>query len=142
MSRQPRRWLWPAVAVLVLAAGGIFWQRSRSTPERLASRISGLEITNARVVEFDHQASSTHPDETVAATLELQPDEFTSLVRSAEGHNYRWLAPGDSNALTVTDAAGADSVLYRLRGSVEEASFDLVVLVPTRRQVVIRSVTR
>jgi len=135
------------VVLTLLAVVAIYRQFSAylppQSPQKVASRISGLPIRDARVVQFDEQASSTHPDGFVIAKFEFPSEVFESLVKAAEEADYVWLTSADPNFVTVNEAAGgAERVLYRLRGTIETGSFDLVLLVPDRRQMVVRSVNR
>lgn len=109
------------------------------SPQRTVGQISDLPVGEGRIVEFVEHESQTHADRVVFGKLQFSSSEFASLERTAEQKGYVWLAPDDPNAQTVRDAASeARRALYRLRGSVEDGSFELVVLIPERRQMVIR----
>jgi hypothetical protein len=75
----------------------------------------------------------------VFGTLQFSAAEFAVLARAAEKKGYVWLVSDDPNRPTVRGVASEPGrALYRLRGSVEDGSFDLVVLIPERRQMIIR----
>lgn len=113
------------------------------SPRKIASRISGLAIREARVTSFENQASRTHQDHLTTVELEIPADQFSSLAKAALDRDYVWLTTNDPNYVTVQHAASGEvRVLYKLRGAVETGSFDLIVLIPGRHQMIVRRVQR
>ena len=137
-----RRAILSLLAVTALIGPLYFWWDSAQggTAHRISSEIAGLRLAGGKVLEFEDDRSKTHADRLVRSRLEFPHKAFDALVQAAREEGYVWLESNDPNAFTIRDIAPApSSALYRLRGSVESGTFDLVVLVPSERQVVIRA---